>query len=105
MALVTLDLFPEVGQSKTRHLLQTMAAGLSSTTVWHKSLRNITVISGENLDKFVNKQGVGKQTSVRGYKFFLEGYIHNVEGLYTTVLGSYMLSSLLKLQLINQSLC
>ena len=63
LALVTLDLYPEVGQSKTRHLLQTMAATLSNTTVWHKSLRNITVISGENLDKFVNKQGVGKQTT------------------------------------------
>jgi len=50
LALVTLDLYPEVGQSKTRHLLQTMAAALSNTTVWHKSLQNITIISGENLD-------------------------------------------------------
>jgi hypothetical protein len=48
---------------------------------WSKRLINIPIISGEEMDNFVKKQAIAKETSLRGYKFFIENYIHDIEGL------------------------
>jgi len=45
--------------------------------------RNLTVLphlDANELDKFIEKERVVKETSIRGYRFFLEGYVHDVEG-------------------------
>ena len=47
---------------------------------WHTSLKVLPRISGETVKYFVSQQYVAIQASVRGYKFFLEGYIHDVQG-------------------------
>jgi hypothetical protein len=52
-----------------------MAAG-----VWHCDLGCLPDISGEAVDNFVKLQCITKETSVRGYKFFYERFIHEFEG-------------------------
>ena len=50
--------------------------------MWHGGLSVLPTISGGEVDRIVNLQSVLRETSVRGYKFFLEQYIHDVEGKY-----------------------
>jgi hypothetical protein len=63
--------------SKTRQTLQISKISMSG---WGKNLRNLPVVSGEVMDNFVQKQSLAKETSLRGYKFFLESYVHEFEG-------------------------
>ena len=48
---------------------------------WHTSLIVLPGITGEIVENFVSLQAVAKETSVRGYKFHLEGYIRHVQGM------------------------
>ena len=45
-----------------------------------KNSFNFPLINRATMDSFVLKQAVAKETSIGGYKFFLEIYIHDVEG-------------------------
>ena len=45
---------------------------------WHKNLK--TRFSTSFIDKFTADHLINKATLVRGYKFFYEDYIHDVEG-------------------------
>jgi hypothetical protein len=63
--------------SKTRQTLQII---MTDFVRWGKNLQNLPVVSREVMDNFVKKQSLAKATSLRGYKFFLESYIHDVEG-------------------------
>ena len=47
---------------------------------WHKDIRNIPRFSGSDLDQFVQENKKVKVSSDRGYKFFLEGYVHDIFG-------------------------
>ena len=47
---------------------------------WSTLLSVLPKLTGEAVDQFVKKQCVAKETSVRGYKFFLESYVHDVAG-------------------------
>jgi len=51
---------------------------------WHKTVGIIPFISGSIIDEFVKKQSLAEETSVRGYKFFLESYIHDAEGTFVS---------------------
>ena len=68
-------LLPERGE--TCKLVYNMA---DVSDVWHTTLSVLPFISDDTLDKFVWKQSIAKETSIRGYKFFLENYIHKFEG-------------------------
>ena len=45
---------------------------------WHTNLFILSKISDETVDKVVSQQSIARETSVRGYKFFLESCIHDV---------------------------
>lgn len=47
---------------------------------WHEDLSCLPNISGITIEVFINLQCVAKETSIRGYKFFSEGYIHDFQG-------------------------
>jgi hypothetical protein len=57
-----------------------MAATNSDNVVWHTSLTALPNIPGDTVERFVSMPSVAKETSLRGYKFFLESYIHDVQG-------------------------
>ena len=57
-----------------------MAASTSGDLTWHSSLSVLPKISGDAVDRFVSLQAIAQETSLRGYKFFLESYIHDVKG-------------------------
>jgi len=40
--------------------------------IWHTDLSNFPVISSEVFDKFVIRHTTATETTVRGYKFFLQ---------------------------------
>ena len=46
---------------------------------WHKNLKTVPRFSKSFIDKFAADHLPIKATLVRGYKFFYEDYIHNVE--------------------------
>jgi hypothetical protein len=48
---------------------------------WHTLLSVLPTLSGDSVDNFVKQQCVAKETSLRGYKFFVESYIHDVQGM------------------------
>ena len=47
---------------------------------WHKNLKTVPTFSTSFIDKFTVDHLLIKATLVRGYKFFYEDYIHDVEG-------------------------
>jgi len=47
---------------------------------WHKNLKTIPRFSTSFIDKFAADHLPIRATLVRGYKFFYEDYIHDVEG-------------------------
>ena len=47
---------------------------------WHKNLKTVPRFSTSFIDKFAADHLPIKATLVRGYKFFYEDYIHDVEG-------------------------
>jgi len=47
---------------------------------WHKNLKTVPRFSPSFIDKFAADHLPIKATLVRGYKFFYEDYIHDVEG-------------------------
>jgi hypothetical protein len=47
---------------------------------WSTLLSLLPAITGVTVDEFVRQQAIAKETSIRGYKFFLESYIHDVQG-------------------------
>jgi len=47
---------------------------------WHKNLKTVPRFSTSFIDKFTADHLPIKATLVRGYKFFYEDYIHDVEG-------------------------
>ena len=57
-----------------------MAVCVGEQRRWHTNLTVLSRLSGECVDNFVSQQSIAKETSVRGYKFFLENYIHDVQG-------------------------
>jgi hypothetical protein len=48
---------------------------------WHMHLNVLPQISGETVEVFVSSQSLAKETSIRGYKFFHESFIHDVQGM------------------------
>lgn len=52
----------------------------TSDCLWHSTLSILPHISGEAIDNFVSSENVVNETTIRGYKFFLENYIHDVQG-------------------------
>ena len=57
-----------------------MADCYDSEIKWHKNLTVLPVISAAAVERFISTENVVKETTIRGYKFFVESYIHNVEG-------------------------
>ena len=57
-----------------------MAVGGVDVVNWHINLRVLPRLCAEGVEQFITQYRVVKETSVRGYKFFLEGYVHDVEG-------------------------
>jgi len=58
-----------------------MAAAADSDNVfWHTNLKVLPHLQAEVIDNFISANNVVKETSIRGYKFFLEGFVHDVEG-------------------------
>jgi hypothetical protein len=53
---------------------------MPDSNLWHHDLSYLPNISGEAVDKCILLQCVAKETSVRGYKFFHEHFIHEFEG-------------------------
>jgi len=51
-----------------------------NSSVSHSDLSCLPIISGETIDKFIKLHCIANDTSVRGYSFFLEQYIHDFEG-------------------------
>lgn len=58
-----------------------MASDVGIVDVWHRDLSILPVITGECVDNFVKLQCVATDTSIGGYKFFQECYIHDLEGM------------------------
>ena len=60
--------------------------------VWHSNLQNLPPFSWARVESFVKINSEVQVTSERGYKFFLEGYIHDFQGelrgRYCNILGS-----------------
>lgn len=48
--------------------------------VWHTDLSHFPTVCGQAVDDFVSMRCVANETGVRGYKFFLEQYIHDFQG-------------------------
>jgi hypothetical protein len=48
---------------------------------WITLLSVLPALSGDSVENFVKQQSVAKDTSLRGYKFFVESYIHDVQGM------------------------
>ena len=57
-----------------------MAVRAGKQRQWHTNLTVLPRLSGECVDNFVSQQSIAKETSIRGYKFFLGNYIHDVQG-------------------------
>ena len=57
-----------------------MAVRAGKQRQWHTNLTVLPRLSGECVDNFVSQQSIAKETIIRGYKFFLENYIHDVQG-------------------------
>jgi hypothetical protein len=93
LALFTDDLLRSFRCLKRGGLLTTMAEGIGSQCKWHTNLTVMPRVSGECVENFVSQQSVSKDTSIRGYKFFLENYIHDVQGTlcYVVLYGSQVI--------------
>ena len=50
------------------------------TKFWHKYLGRLPTFRCGELEKHILENKAVKVTSEKGYKFFLEGYIHDFEG-------------------------
>jgi hypothetical protein len=48
---------------------------------WNTLLSVLPTLSGDSIDNFVREQSVAKETTFRGYKFFVESNIHGVQGM------------------------
>ena len=48
--------------------------------VWHKCLANLPPLTDAMLDELIARKKAVEVKSQRGYKFFLEGYVHDFEG-------------------------
>ena len=63
-----------------------MAVAMATVSVvsefWHKNLDQIPVITGSFIEKFAQENLPIKATLSRGYKFYHEGFIHDVQGLW-----------------------
>ena len=63
-----------------------MAVAMATVSVvsefWHKNLDQIPVITGSFIEKFARENLPIKATLSRGYKFYHEGFIHDVQGLW-----------------------
>ena len=62
-----------------------MAMSVVDIDCWHKNLTVLPRLSADGYDHFIEKHQVVKETTVRGYKFFLESYVHDVEGKFCEV--------------------
>ena len=51
----------------------------------HKNLDQIPVITGSFIEKFAQENLPIKATLSRGYKFYHEGFIHDVQGLWFSI--------------------
>ena len=69
-----------LGQLENEALLASNVNKPVMADVWHTDLRKLPQISGKAVDDFVKLRCVANETGVRGYKFFLEQYIHDVTG-------------------------
>ena len=56
-----------------------------TSSVWHSDLSCLPIISGETVDEFIKLHCIASETSVRGYSFFREQYVHNFEGNFVCV--------------------
>jgi hypothetical protein len=57
-----------------------------NSSVWHGDLSCLPIISGGTVDKFIELHYIANNTSVRGYSFFREQYMHDFE-VYSSVSG------------------
>jgi hypothetical protein len=48
---------------------------------WNTLLLVLPALSGYSIDNFVKQQSVAKETSLQDYEFFVESYIHDVQGM------------------------
>lgn len=60
--------------------LLTMELTEKSSEVWHLCLSSLPEFSSVILEEFIDSNKATKVKSDRGYKFFLEGYVHQFEG-------------------------
>ena len=72
---------------KTRHQWHERASTIFLFTMetvkrdlWHKNLSILPVLPAGFIESFVEQQKTVAVTSERGYKFFLEGFVHDFEG-------------------------
>jgi len=55
-------------------------AAVGVAAFWHTNLNVLSHLEAQLIDDFVSVNNVVKETSIGGYKFFLEGFVHDVKG-------------------------
>jgi len=53
---------------------------MDSSTFWHKNINGLPKISNSYIENYAEKHLPIKFNVTRGYKFFNEDYIHDIEG-------------------------
>jgi len=67
-------------------MVESMSTSTSSE-FWHRNLVDIPLFTNAFIDKMASENLPVKVTLTRGYKFFHESYIHDVEGKLPDVTG------------------
>lgn len=70
-------------ESEATRVKTIMAESMSTSTsseFWHRNLVDIPLFTSAFIDKMASENLPVKVTLTRGYKFFHESYIHDVEG-------------------------
>ena len=68
-------------ESEATRVKTIMAESMStSSEFWHRNLVDIPLFTSAFIDKMASENLPVKVTLTRGYKFFHESYIHDVEG-------------------------
>ena len=70
-------------ESEATRVKTIMAESMSTSTsseFWHRNLVDIPLFTSAFIDKMASENLPVKVTMTRGYKFFHESYIHDVEG-------------------------
>ena len=56
----------------------------AASQFWHTNLDKLPTMTASEVEEFLKKNTLAKQTTSRGYQFFIEGYLHKIEVSYMT---------------------